>query len=132
MKRKIFSNELKQIRKEIEALQDHSNASSTLFVSIALPEPCDRETLDFAHELCNRINRMNCQASISELLHFPYREDAGKSYEVMQNIPLGVPCIRVYPQSKKQETGRLQAKKRTAIQRWVSLFPFLQKRLSAS
>ena len=116
MTRKIPRCELQQIRKEIAALSDQVNPSSPLFAAVVLPEPCDKETLDFALELCSLLGKINCQAMVSEILHFPFRAATSKNYEVMAGMPLGIPCIRVYPKARQLQTSVLQCIKNPITQ----------------
>lgn len=100
MERKVRWSDLRQIRKAVETLTDSSGKGNRFVVSIVLPEPCDKETQDYANTLCYELGKVNCCGQISEVLFFSAQEAVDKNFEVMPTQPLGLPCIRVYPQGR--------------------------------
>lgn len=97
--RKIDLHDLKKIRSDLEKVGGVVRTKEgVIFASIVLPEPCDTETVEYANLLCRKLLSVKCNADISQILFFQFRGQAPLSYEVMQHIPLGSPCIRVYPQ----------------------------------
>jgi hypothetical protein len=93
----IAPYELKEIRRQVEALDDTFRRGDRILVDLILPEPRSRETLDYADLLRFSLEQMNCYARINPVLFFTCDEHPGKPWEVLKEQLLGLPCIRVYP-----------------------------------
>ena len=106
MKRNITKQDIKHIRDTVATLQGSYAPNALIFANIILPEPCDSETLDYAYKLSLALGKANCQVQISNILHFPFRGIATRDYEVLRDIPLGIPCIRVYPKQIAKQSYR--------------------------
>lgn len=121
MKRRISRKELKQIRKAVEALPGRYGTGEVIPVSIALPDPCDNETRQYAHQLIVGLRTVKCEANISFILSFSRYVTSDKPYEVLREIPLATPCIRVYAQKGRKSSTRYQRLTQSVKQWWNQL-----------
>lgn len=105
MQRKITKQEIKKIIQEIEALPDEygDGTRKKSFITIALPDSFDEETLVYAHSIIGRLRKEGYYAQISTILQFFYQGKPDKNYQVMKHQPFAMPFIRVYPQVNQEE-----------------------------
>lgn len=108
MKKRISKRELKRIRRDIEALPGRYDTGQVIPVSIALPEPCDCETREYADYLIRELKKVKCNATISYILSFSRQVTSDKPYEVLPKIPIATPCIRVYPHRGHKQGNLLE------------------------
>lgn len=95
-KRKVTKRDIAAIRKQIKALPKKRD-SARLFVQVALPASCKKETVAYASLLKKKLNKANILACSQPLLYFwDWYSKPDKDYEVMPDQPYDSPYIRVY------------------------------------